>query len=57
MERAYGAKLVERTAGGAAGGSCRLTPAGRTLLENYLAFRKRLDAVIAQHSRQFLRSP
>jgi molybdate transport system regulatory protein len=57
MERAYGRKLVERTTGGATGGGCRLTPAGRRLLDSYLVFRKRLDAVVAKHAKRFLRAP
>lgn len=57
MERAYGRKLIERTAGGPAGGGCRLTPAGGELLDSYLAFRKRLDAVVARHARRFLATP
>ncbi len=57
MERAYGRRLVERTTGGATGGGCRLTPAGRKLLDAYLAFRKRLDGVVAKHAPRFLSTP
>ncbi|MBM4041759.1 MAG: LysR family transcriptional regulator [Planctomycetes bacterium] len=57
MERAYGRRLVERTTGGATGGGCRLTPAGRKLLDGYLTFRKRLDAVVTRHARRFVDAP
>ena len=46
MEQAYGTPLVERQAGGAAGGSCRLTPAGRRLLDGYRALCGGLGPVI-----------
>jgi molybdate transport system regulatory protein len=43
MEQRLGTKLVERRAGGARGGGCRLTPAGERLLAAYSEYRKRLD--------------
>jgi len=54
MESGFGRKLVMRRAGGARGGGCRLTRAGRGLLAAYQALREEADALLAARSRQFL---
>jgi len=54
MEKGFGRKLVTRRAGGARGGGCRLTKAGRGLLAAYQALREEADALLTARSRQFL---
>jgi len=52
MERAYGRPLVERHPGGPTGGVCRLTKAGKDLLDAYRKFRQGIDGIV---SRRFYR--
>jgi molybdate transport system regulatory protein len=55
MEKGYGRKIVERRVGGAAGGGCRLTEAGASLLHGYQAFRRGLDELLEKRLRRHLR--
>ena len=52
MEAAYGTPLVERQAGGAAGGGCHLTEAGGGLLDGYRRFHDGLDELLAERARR-----
>ncbi|MFW6161600.1 MAG: winged helix-turn-helix domain-containing protein [Planctomycetota bacterium] len=54
MEEGFGRKIVDRTAGGATGGGCTLTQAGRALLDAYLAFRADAEEALQARARQFL---
>ena len=48
MEKGYGKKILRRQVGGAAGGGCRLTPAGAALLRGYQAIHEGLDGLLDQ---------
>ncbi len=54
MEKGFGRKLVTRQAGGAKGGGCRLTKAGRGLLGAYLQLREAADRLLAARARRLL---
>ncbi|MFH1968987.1 MAG: LysR family transcriptional regulator [Verrucomicrobiota bacterium] len=53
-ERCLGIRLSERTRGGMAGGSTRLTGAGRIWMEAYSRFRSRVEQAVAQAYRMHL---
>ena len=46
MEQRLGTRLVERQAGGKAGGGSVLTPAGEELLNRYRRFRKGINELV-----------
>jgi len=55
MEKGYGKKILRRQVGGAAGGGCRLTPAGAALLRGYQAIHEGLDGLLDQRLGRCLR--
>ena len=54
MEKGFGKKIVERKTGGARGGGCRLTDAGRKLLRGYEKFRAGLEETLEKRLRHLL---
>jgi len=51
MEERLGARLVDTSSGGAAGGASRLTPAAEDLLRRFTALRAGLDEQLAERFR------
>ncbi|MCG2661619.1 MAG: LysR family transcriptional regulator [Kiritimatiellae bacterium] len=54
-EKFLGIRLSERTRGGRAGGSTRLTGAGRIWMEAYARFRSRVEQAVAEAYRMHLK--
>lgn len=55
-ERCLGIRLSERTRGGMAGGSTRLTEAGRIWMEAYSWFRSRVEKAVSEAYRMHMKS-